>query len=248
MVGQRSPGEVLQAGPVAARRDNGGPFVRHLEEQQVGELFDIVAVVDSVVAQRVAKAPEFLDDVGHAAILSFNSRMRSSNCGPNTFRARAQAAPLGEDREGIQVLRSDRQVYDEVLADVLEPLFLLGRQRPVAAKGPAWPGPPVPRPSRAVLLPGGMLDHRNDVHQCLTVAALMAFRSLSSEKLWGAKARACFNPTRVSGLQFRGCSSRIWSVSISSLFLRTKNRESLQIVVRLQITQSCSLETVSSTG
>ncbi len=39
-------------------------FVGHLEEEQVGELLDVVAVVDAVVAQGVAEAPEFVDDVG----------------------------------------------------------------------------------------------------------------------------------------------------------------------------------------
>lgn len=43
-------------------------FVRHLEEHQVGQLFDIVAVVDSVMAKGVAEAPEFVYDVGHGSI------------------------------------------------------------------------------------------------------------------------------------------------------------------------------------
>ena len=47
-------------------------LVGHLEEEQIGDLLDVVAVVDAVVAQRVAEAPEFLNDVGHAAIASFN--------------------------------------------------------------------------------------------------------------------------------------------------------------------------------
>ena len=44
-------------------------LVGHLEEQQVGDLLDVVAVVDAVVAQGVAEAPEFLDDVGHSDLL-----------------------------------------------------------------------------------------------------------------------------------------------------------------------------------
>ena len=35
-------------------------LVGHLQEQQIGELLDVVAVVDAVVAQGVAEAPEFL--------------------------------------------------------------------------------------------------------------------------------------------------------------------------------------------
>ncbi len=42
-------------------------LVGHLEEEQVRDLLDVVAVVDAVVAQGVAEAPELLDDVGHAA-------------------------------------------------------------------------------------------------------------------------------------------------------------------------------------
>jgi len=33
-------------------------------------LFDVIAVIHAVMAQRVAEAPEFLDDVGHERILT----------------------------------------------------------------------------------------------------------------------------------------------------------------------------------
>ena len=39
-------------------------LVVHLEEEQVGELFDVVAVRHAVVAQDVAVVPEALDDGG----------------------------------------------------------------------------------------------------------------------------------------------------------------------------------------
>ena len=39
-----------------------GALVGHLEEQQIGELLDVVAVRHAVVAQNVAVVPEFLDD------------------------------------------------------------------------------------------------------------------------------------------------------------------------------------------
>jgi hypothetical protein len=42
-------------------------LVRHLEEDQVGELFEIVAIAHAVVAQRVAEAPDFGDDGGAIA-------------------------------------------------------------------------------------------------------------------------------------------------------------------------------------
>ena len=41
-----------------------GALVGHLEEQQIGELLDVVAVGHAVVAQDVAVVPEFLDDGG----------------------------------------------------------------------------------------------------------------------------------------------------------------------------------------
>jgi hypothetical protein len=37
--------------------------VGHLEEEQVGELLDVVAVGEAVVAEQVAVAPELLDDL-----------------------------------------------------------------------------------------------------------------------------------------------------------------------------------------
>ena len=47
-------------------------FVRHLEEDEVGELLEVVAVAHAVVAQRVAEAPDFGDDAvgGHESVWS----------------------------------------------------------------------------------------------------------------------------------------------------------------------------------
>ena len=39
-------------------------LIGHLEEQQVGELLDLVAIAHAVVAQHVAVVPELLDDGG----------------------------------------------------------------------------------------------------------------------------------------------------------------------------------------
>lgn len=50
-----------------------GAFVGHLHEEQVGDLLDVVAVVHAVVAESMAEAPEFLDDVGHFAAFLFNA-------------------------------------------------------------------------------------------------------------------------------------------------------------------------------
>ena len=41
-----------------------GALVRHLEEEQIGELLDVIAVAHAVVAKDVAVVPEFLDDGG----------------------------------------------------------------------------------------------------------------------------------------------------------------------------------------
>ena len=65
VIGQSGAGLVFEAGPVAAFRNFSAALVGHFQKQQIGELFDVVAVVDAVVAKRVAKAPEFLDDVRH---------------------------------------------------------------------------------------------------------------------------------------------------------------------------------------
>jgi hypothetical protein len=35
----------------------------HFEEEQVGELGDVVGILDAIVAEDVAEVPEFLDDV-----------------------------------------------------------------------------------------------------------------------------------------------------------------------------------------
>ena len=41
-----------------------GALVGHLEEEEIGELFDVVAVAHAVVAQDVAEIPEFADNCG----------------------------------------------------------------------------------------------------------------------------------------------------------------------------------------
>src|SRR5262249_30743425 len=51
-------------------------LVRHLEEEKVGDLLDVVAVVDPVVAEGVAEAPEFLYQVAHAAMASQRVRWK----------------------------------------------------------------------------------------------------------------------------------------------------------------------------
>ncbi len=66
MISERSAGFFFQTCPVAALRHLRGAFLCHLEKEQICELLDVIAVVDSIVAKRVAKAPKFLNDVGHS--------------------------------------------------------------------------------------------------------------------------------------------------------------------------------------
>ncbi len=62
-----------------------GALVGHLEEEQVGELLDVVAVGEPVVAEQIAVVPELLDDLlamraRHCLVFPFcceNHRMRS---------------------------------------------------------------------------------------------------------------------------------------------------------------------------
>ena len=86
-------------------------LVGHLEEQQVGQLLDVVAVVDAVVAEGVAEAPEFADDIGHAATSSLLSSSSSSvelavehAVGPSP------AASVREHRHELEVVRLDGEV------------------------------------------------------------------------------------------------------------------------------------------
>ena len=71
-----------QAGPVIAGEYRAGlvvgrpaALVGHLQEQQIGELLDVVAVAHAVVTQDVAVVPEFLDDVcaAHRVVALFVS-------------------------------------------------------------------------------------------------------------------------------------------------------------------------------
>ena len=69
-IGQLRAGLGLERFPIAIFRNFRAALVGHLEEQQIRELFDVVPVVNTVVAQRMAEAPEFLDDVGHVTVLT----------------------------------------------------------------------------------------------------------------------------------------------------------------------------------
>jgi len=70
VIGQGSAGEVFQRIPVAIFRNLRAALIGHFEEQQIGELLNVITVINAVVTQRVAEAPEFLNDVGHERILT----------------------------------------------------------------------------------------------------------------------------------------------------------------------------------
>ena len=44
-----------------------GALIRHLEEQQIGELLDVVAVGEPIIAKEVAVVPQLLDDLSRVA-------------------------------------------------------------------------------------------------------------------------------------------------------------------------------------
>src|SRR5581483_3031800 len=86
-------------GPVGVIRESEIALAGHLQEQQIGELFDVVAVADAVVAQCVTKTPEPGDDVNHAATSRFRSATRSPSFPSNTRLARPQ--PPRFERTGM---------------------------------------------------------------------------------------------------------------------------------------------------
>jgi hypothetical protein len=51
--------------PIAIFRNLRPTLIRHFQEQQVGELLNVIAIIHAVMPQRVAEPPEFLNDVGH---------------------------------------------------------------------------------------------------------------------------------------------------------------------------------------
>ena len=66
--GETRPAIVFGDADIAAV-GRSGVFVRHLEEDQVGQLFKVVAVADAVVAQRGTEAPDLRDDGGGVHLL-----------------------------------------------------------------------------------------------------------------------------------------------------------------------------------
>src|SRR5690606_19761749 len=92
----------------------------HLEEQQVGELLDVVAVADALVAQDVGVVPDFGDElfVGHAVslgatllaslrILSIISVCERGSTSPRSISLlRSRASAMASSSESSSALRS----------------------------------------------------------------------------------------------------------------------------------------------
>ena len=87
---ERQAVELDEAGPVVIVGDGGllvvgraGPLVVHLEKEKIGELLDVVAVRDSVIAEEVAIVPDFVDEIGsgggHQAVSGGVATVSSGN-------------------------------------------------------------------------------------------------------------------------------------------------------------------------
>ena len=172
-VGEVGAALLAEVGPVGVLGKVEGALVGHLEEEQIRDLLDVVAVVDAVVAEGVAEAPELGDDVTHAATSSrLRSSRRSASSPSKTRFARPQPPRFEEHRHVLEVVAVDREVGDEVLADVLHPLRLVVRELP--SGGHALDG-------LVDALLGGVerrrverrsLDHRDDVDERLVMRDL----------------------------------------------------------------------------
>ena len=83
-----------EAGPVVAFGNadvavvgRPGVFVGHLEEDQVGQLLEVIAVADAVVTQRGTEAPDFGDDGGGVhSVASLSWRASASPAGVRRYR------------------------------------------------------------------------------------------------------------------------------------------------------------------
>ena len=107
------------------------------KKEQISDLLDVVAVVDAVMAKRMAEAPEFLDNVGQvgflsgkrrqAAMASLSSASSSWSLPSNTRLACTQPPDLLEDRHQDKIFLVNREVRDQVVANAVEPLLLFSR-------------------------------------------------------------------------------------------------------------------------
>ena len=43
-------------------------LIRHLDKQEIGNLLDVIAVIDPIMPQRMTESPKFLYNVGHVLL------------------------------------------------------------------------------------------------------------------------------------------------------------------------------------
>src|SRR6266849_1208680 len=90
MVGELCTRKRLETLPIAVFWDHHRFLVSHFQEEQIGELLYIVAIVDAIMAKRMAKPPEFLNNVAHAAIAPLICLMRTGRWPWKTLEALPQ--------------------------------------------------------------------------------------------------------------------------------------------------------------
>ena len=56
----------INTGPITALRHDNIFLIRHFEEKQIGELFYVIAIIDSIMTEGVTEAPELVDNIRHS--------------------------------------------------------------------------------------------------------------------------------------------------------------------------------------
>src|SRR5687768_13836631 len=96
MIRELGTAPLLDSRPAATLRQSQPLLIRHLEKEEVGDLLDVVAVIDAVVPECMAEAPKFLNYIGHAAIASLScTTIFCSRASPNV-RFAAPQPPASE--------------------------------------------------------------------------------------------------------------------------------------------------------
>ncbi len=105
------------------------PLLSHFQEQQVGKLLDVIAIINAVMAQGVTKSPQFGYDVGHVLLFLGGNQVvdlrdqRFQLSGKYLFGLAQPALPF-KDRANGKVLQGYRHVADKMLADKGQPLLM----------------------------------------------------------------------------------------------------------------------------
>lgn len=65
VIDQFRTGFLGEGWPVASLGQFDAALIGHFDEEQIGDLLNVVAIIHAIVSKRVAETPEFLDDVSH---------------------------------------------------------------------------------------------------------------------------------------------------------------------------------------